>query len=215
MTGPTDPRDLLSRLRSDEPGPDEASTVERLLEQLLATAESHQLTDATYRLLDSPLGPLLLAGTERGLIRLAFQAQDHDRVLEELATQVGTRILRSGRGFDDAARQLDEYFARGRADFALPLDLRLSHGFRRTVLDHLREIPYGQTATYTQIAAAAGSERAVRAVGTACAKNPLPILIPCHRVLRSDGSTGGYAGGPEAKRLLLDLERSRPEARDG
>ncbi|WP_024792948.1 methylated-DNA--[protein]-cysteine S-methyltransferase [Tomitella biformata] len=209
-TNHTDPGEVLSQLRSAGPDTAEASTVERLLERLLATAESHQLTDATYRILDSPLGPLLLAGTERGLIRLAFQAQDHERVLDELAAAVGSRILRSNKGYDDAARQIDEYFSHTRDHFALPLDLRLAHGFRRTVLDHLREIPYGQTATYTQVAAAAGSERAVRAVGTACAKNPVPILIPCHRVLRSDGSTGGYAGGADAKRLLLDLE-----ARDG
>lgn len=207
MTGPTDPRDLLDGLRSADADPAELSTVERLLEQLLASAESHQLTDATYRFVDSPLGPLLIAGTERGLIRLAFGVQGHDQALEQLAEVVGPRILRSDKGFDVAARQLDEYFARTRDHFTVPLDLRLAHGFRRAVLDHLREIPYGGTATYAQIAAAAGSERAVRAVGTACAKNPLPILIPCHRVLRSDGTTGGYAGGAEAKRILLGLER--------
>lgn len=212
MTGATnhsEPQDLLSRMRAAGPDPAEASAVERLLERLLATAESQQLTDATYRVLDSPLGPLLLAGTERGLIRLAFQSQDHERVLDDLAAAVGSRILRSGKGFDEAARQLDEYFSRARDHFTLDLDLRLAHGFRRTVLDRLRTIPYGGTATYAQIAVAAGSDRAVRAVGTACAKNPVPILIPCHRVLRSDGATGGYAGGSEAKRLLLDLEGAR------
>lgn len=207
MTGPTDPLDLLDGLRSADPDPAELSTVERLLQQLLDSAESGELTDATYRIIDSPLGPLLIAGTDRGLIRLAFGVQDHDRVLEDLSAAVGPRILRTASGFDDAARQLGEYFAGGRAHFTVPLDLRLAQGFRRAVLEQLRLIPYGDTSTYARIAAAAGSERAMRAVGTACAKNPLPILIPCHRVLRSDGTSGGYVGGPEAKRILLDLER--------
>ena len=107
---------------------------------------------------------------------------------------------------DIAARELDEYFARTRRSFDLPLDWRLAAGFRAAVLHHLPEIGYGQTASYAAVAALAGSPKAVRAVGTACAKNPLPVVVPCHRVVRSDGAMGGYLGGPEAKRLLLDLE---------
>lgn len=204
----TDPRALLARLRTAAPSPDESSTIERLLAQLLADAEHEQLTDATYRVIDSPVGPLLLAGTPAGLVRVAFDRQDHPRILDELAATVGSRILHAPNGFDVAVRQLDEYFAGARTGFSLPVDLRLAHGFRRAVLGELRRIEYGRTSTYTQVAAGAGSPRAVRAVGTACAKNPLPIVIPCHRVLRSDGALGGYVGGEAAKRTLLSLEGS-------
>ena len=115
-------------------------------------------------------------------------------------------MLRAPARLDPAARQLEEYFAGRRTAFDLPLDLRLSAGFRRDVLTHLREIGYGTTASYAALAAAAGSPRAVRAVGTACATNPLPVVVPCHRVVRSDGALGSYVGGVAAKRTLLDLE---------
>ncbi len=108
---------------------------------------------------------------------------------------------------DETARQLEEYFAGRRREFDLPLDLRLAHGFRRHVLDELRDVGYGTTVSYSELAQAAGNPRAVRAVGSACATNPIPIVIPCHRVLRSDGSLGGYGGGLHVKRALLDLEQ--------
>ena len=203
-----DPLDSLAALRTAAPSSDESSTVERLLAQLLAEAQEERLTDATYRVIDSPLGPLLLAGTDAGLVRIAFTCQDHDRVLEELAAAVGTRILRSDNGFEAVARQLEEYFTGNRTAFSLAVDLRLAQGFRRTVLGELTRIGYGNTRTYSQVASAVGNARAVRAVGTACAKNPLPIVIPCHRVRRQDGSLGGYAGGPDAKETLLSLEGS-------
>jgi methylated-DNA-[protein]-cysteine S-methyltransferase len=158
------------------------------------------------------VGSLLIAATDRGVVRVAFASEGHDAVLGMLATRLGSRILKmtSGRGaggeLDAAARELDEYFAGRRTAFDLPLDLSLATGFRRAVLGHLREIAYGSTESYAQVAEAAGSPRAVRAVGSACATNPLPVIIPCHRVLRSDGSLGGYLGGLEAKRALLALE---------
>ena len=127
-------------------------------------------------------------------------------MLERLAREVSPRILAAPSRLDRVARELDEYFERGRRAFDVPLDLRLTKGFRRTVVSHLPEIAYGTTASYAAVAAATGSPRAVRAVGTACATNPLPVIVPCHRVVRSDGSLGQYAGGPAIKAALLDLE---------
>ncbi|SEP66895.1 methylated-DNA--[protein]-cysteine S-methyltransferase [Mycolicibacterium nivoides] len=174
--------------------------------RLAAAAQRDGLLDVAYRTVDSPVGPLLLAATEQGLVRVAYAREDHDTVLQHLADQVSPRILHAPARLDTAARELDEYFARTRRTFDLPLDWRLSAGFRSTVLHHLPEIDYGRTASYAAVAALAGSPKAVRAVGTACARNPLPVVIPCHRVVRSDGAMGGYLGGAEAKRLLLELE---------
>ena len=130
----------------------------------------------------------------------------HDAALTQLAELVSPRILNAPGLLDAVARQLDEYFSRRRRAFDVPVDLRLSRGFRHSVLTHLRQIPYGATESYAQVAAATGHPRAVRAAGSACATNPVPIVVPCHRVVRSDGSPGGYAGGPDAKRSLLTLE---------
>ena len=127
-------------------------------------------------------------------------------MLAALAAAISPRILRAPARLDPVVRQLDEYFAGGRRAFDVPLDFRLARGFRLSVLEHLPEIAYGRTESYAQVAAAAGSPKAVRAVGTACALNPLPVVVPCHRVVRSDGSYGQYAGGEEAKRLLLTME---------
>jgi len=155
---------------------------------------------------DSPIGPLLLAATEAGLVRVAFATEDEDEVLETLAEQVSPRILRAPGRLDLAARELDEYFAGDRRAFDLPVDLQLAHGHRRAVLDHLRSIAYGTTESYAEVAAATGSPRAVRAVGTACALNPVPLVVPCHRVVRRDGTPGRYRGGEAVKRTLLALE---------
>jgi methylated-DNA-[protein]-cysteine S-methyltransferase len=175
-------------------------------ERLVAGAEREGLLDVAYHTVDTPVGPLLLAATEQGLVKVAFDRQDHDAVLAGLAAAISPRILRAPARFDPVARQLDEYFTGERHTFDVPLDLRLARGFRRAVLDHLTEIAYGHTESYAQVAAAAGSPKAVRAVGTACALNPLPVVLPCHRVVRSDGSYGQYAGGEEAKRVLLTME---------
>ncbi|MGH3496170.1 MAG: methylated-DNA--[protein]-cysteine S-methyltransferase [Nocardioidaceae bacterium] len=193
--------DLLAAL----PEVDEAAQ-RRLHARLAAAAEQAGVLDVAYSTIDTPVGALLLAATERGLVRVAFGNQDHDTVLEHLATTVSPRVLAAPARLDVAAREIDEYLAGRRTSFDLPLDFQLSHGFRRTVLGHLSEINYGATASYATVAAAAGRPKAVRAVGSACAANPLPVVVPCHRVVRSDGSVGGYAGGPEAKALLLTME---------
>lgn len=196
--------DIASDLaRVIQPSPDKLAA---LHDRLAVAAQRDGLLDIAYRTIDSPVGPLLLAATEQGLVRVAYAREDHDAVLQQLADKVSPRILQAPARLDAAARELDEYFIRARRTFDLPLDWRLAAGFRAAVLHHLPEIGYGQTASYATVAVLAGSPRAVRAVGTACAKNPLPVVVPCHRVVRSDGTMGAYLGGPEAKRLLLDLE---------
>jgi methylated-DNA-[protein]-cysteine S-methyltransferase len=164
------------------------------------------LLDVAYTTVDSPVGHLLLAATTRGLARVAFEAEDHDRVLDSLASRLGARVLRSPRRLGAVARELDEYFAGARSGFDLPLDFTLSHGFRQLVQRYLPSIGYGETRSYAEVARSVGRPGAVRAVGTACATNPLPVVVPCHRVLRSDGGLGGYLGGTEATRTLLTLE---------
>ena len=178
----------------------------RLHARLVAAAERDGILDVAYRTVETPLGTLLLAATEQGLVRVAYDRESHERVLEQLADRVSPRILLAPARLDPAAVQIEEYLAGRRTRFELPLDMRLSHGFRRTVLSHLGEIGYGRTASYAAIAALAGHPKAVRAVGTACATNPLPVVVPCHRVVRSDGSAGRYVGGTEAKLALLRLE---------
>jgi methylated-DNA-[protein]-cysteine S-methyltransferase len=182
------------------------SELDLLRASLAARAEREGLLDVAYRTVDGPLGPLLLAATDAGLVRVAFEVQDHERVLAELAARISPRVLAAPGRLDPVARQLDEYFDGRRRSFDVPVDLRLLGGFRRTVVEHLRDIAYASTASYATMAAAAGSPRAVRAVGTACALNPVPVVLPCHRVVRSDGSPGQYAGGAAAKLALLDLE---------
>jgi methylated-DNA-[protein]-cysteine S-methyltransferase len=174
--------------------------------QLAARADAAGLLDLAYRTIDSPVGTLLLAATPAGLVRVAFASEDHDQVLATLASQISPRILNAPQRLDDVARELDEYFGGTRQVFDLPLDFQLSTGFRRMVLSQLPTIGYGRTASYAQVAAAAGHPRAFRATGTACATNPLPVVVPCHRVVKSDGTPGRYRGGPVAKQLLLNLE---------
>lgn len=178
----------------------------RLRTRFAQAAAGAGLLDVAYRTVDSPVGPLLLAATPVGLVRVAFAVEDHDRVLSALAARISPRVMHAPARLDGPARELAEYFAGRRTGFDLTLDLRLAAGFRRTVLDHLRTVGYGRTTTYGALAADAGNPRAARAVGTACATNPLPLVIPCHRVLRGDGSVGEYAGGSAAKRTLLALE---------
>lgn len=178
----------------------------RMHEILVAAASEAGILDVAYRTIDTPVGPLLLAATEEGLVRVAYGREDHDLVLNQLANRISPRVLHAPSRLDPAAREIDEYFAGRRSLFDLPLDFRLAHGFRRAVLARLPEIGYGTTATYAAVAAAAGNPKAVRAVGTACATNPLPVVVPCHRVVRSDGTAGQYVGGTEAKKTLLALE---------
>ncbi len=192
--------------RALRPAPIEPGVLDDLHARLTRSAADDGLLDVAYSLHDSPVGTLLLAATPRGLLRVAFAVEDHERVLQTIADRISPRILRAPGRLDEASRQLDEYFAGRRREFALPLDRSLSAGFRREVQDHLPEIPYGRTESYAQVAALLGRPRAIRAVGSGCATNPLPLVLPCHRVLRSNGSLGGYAGGLAAKAALLELE---------
>jgi len=187
--------------------PEEFAALELLHQKLEQAATAADLVDVAYRVIDSPLGKLLLAATPAGLVRVAFANENHDLVLEQLAAKLSPRVLRAPRQLDPAARELDEYFEGTRRAFDLPLDLSLSKGFRQLVQQHLPEIGYGQTRSYKEMAEMVGNPQAVRAVGTACATNPLPVVVPCHRVLRTDGSLGGYIGGLPAKTALLELEQ--------
>jgi methylated-DNA-[protein]-cysteine S-methyltransferase len=187
-------------------GPRDADTLLRLRHRLGLAADAEGLLDVAYTTIDSPVGTLLLAATPQGLVRVAYDVEDHDRVLDTLAQRLSPRVLWAPKRLDTAARELDEYFGRQRRVFDLPLDLSLSTGFRQLVQRHLPEIGYGQTRTYKQVAELVGNPKAVRAVGTACATNPLPVVVPCHRVLPASGAPGGYVGGPDAKKALLSLE---------
>nr|WP_246173281.1 methylated-DNA--[protein]-cysteine S-methyltransferase [Arthrobacter gandavensis] len=178
----------------------------RLQRRLAAAAADTGILDVAYTVINTPVGELLLAATPAGLVRVAFACEDHDAVLGNLAARISPRILKAPGRLQAAADQVGEYFAGTRRAFDLPLDLRLTAGFRRVIVERLPDIRYGSTASYSALAALAGNPGAVRAVGTACALNPLPVVVPCHRVVRSDGTTGNYRGGPVAKRLLLDLE---------
>ncbi|QGH70156.1 methylated-DNA--[protein]-cysteine S-methyltransferase [Pseudactinotalea sp. HY158] len=180
----------------------------RLHARLEASAQAEAILDVRYRVIDSPIGPLLLAATARGLVRVAFEREGFEAVLSALAGRIGARILETPTGLAAAARELAEYFAGDRRAFDLTLDHALSAGFRERVQRSLPQIAYGHTRSYREVAASVGSPGAVRAVGTACATNPLPVVVPCHRVLRSDGTLGGYVGGLEAKAALLALERA-------
>jgi methylated-DNA-[protein]-cysteine S-methyltransferase len=194
---------------NDLAGAADDAALHRLRARLAEQAEADGLLDVAYRTMDSPVGSLLLAATPAGLVRVAFECENHDDVLVELSTAVSPRILRSSSRVDDVARQIDEYFAGRRRLFEVPIDLQLSKGFRRAVLTHLLEIPYGERESYTMVARSAGNPRAVRAAGSACATNPIPLVVPCHRVVRSDGTYGQYRGGPEAKHMLLTMESNR------
>lgn len=178
----------------------------QLHDRLGAAAQADGILEVAYRTVDSPLGALLLAATEKGLVRVAYARQDHDKVLEQLASTISPRVLLAPARLEATAREIEEYFASRRTTFDVALDFRLSHGFRRTVLAQLRDIAYGKTASYAALAAAAGSPKAFRAAGSACATNPLPIVVPCHRAVLSDGTPGRYVGGADAKKVLLTLE---------
>ena len=177
-----------------------------LRRRLANAAAAGGLLDVAYTATDTPFGPLLLAATPAGLVRIAFASEDADAVLEDLARRISPRVLAAPARLDDARRELEEYFAGRRTRFAVRLDWSLTTGFHRAVLGVTAAIPYGRTETYRTVATAAGNAEAVRAAGTALARNPLPLVVPCHRVLRSDGGLGGYRGGLELKDALLRLE---------
>jgi len=168
-------------------------------------AARHNLLDVAYDFVDSPVGTLFVAATERGLARIAYDA-DPERELDGLARTFGLRILRSPAPIDKARRELDEYFEGRRRRFDLPLDLALLADFNRRVLRELARVPYGEVVTYGELAARAARPRAARAVGTVMNRNPLPIVLPCHRVIGANGKLVGYGGGLERKEALLRLE---------
>lgn len=188
-------------LRGSAPGAEE-------LPDVSGGAAAAGLLDVAYATLDSPVGRLLVAVTPRGLVRLAYldAGEEETTVLEQLAASVSPRVLAAPRMLDEPRRELDQYFAGRRRQFELPLDWRLTRGFGRRVLEATARIPYGATATYKQMATEAGNARAYRAAGNALGSNPIPIVVPCHRILHSGGGLGGYTGGLERKRVLLAVE---------
>lgn len=181
----------------------------RLSRELALRADAEGLVDVAYAMTDSPLGPVMLAATDRGLVMLSYALDGIDSRLERLAREVSPRVMEVPSRLDAQRRELDDYFTGRRRDFGLAIDWRLMSGFARSVLERTAAIPFGGSSTYGAIAAEAGSPRGSRATGNALGSNPIPIVIPCHRVLRSGGAIGGYTGGVERKRFLLDLEGHR------
>lgn len=181
-------------------------TLGTTIDEFTTRAAEEGLLDVAYTTADSPFGPLLLAQTPRGLVRVGLPNQDAEELLVDLSERVSPRVLEAPAQLDEARRELDLYFEGKLDHFDLPLDWRLSGGFRQRVLRAISRIPYGQTRSYTEMARKAGNERAVRAAGTACGSNPIPLVVPCHRVLRTGGALGGYGGGLPMKRALLELE---------
>ncbi|HKJ35450.1 MAG TPA: methylated-DNA--[protein]-cysteine S-methyltransferase [Solirubrobacterales bacterium] len=186
-----------------DPGPE---ITDRLGAALARRAEKEGLVEVAYAEIDSPIGTLLAATTERGLIRVGWESSDHEDILEGLARAVGPRVLEAPSRLDPLKRELDEYFDGDRRRFEVPLDWSLTSGFVRDVLTETARIPFGETRTYAEVAAAAGSPRAFRAAGSALGANPIPVVVPCHRVLRKGGALGGYGGGLPVKRKLLEVE---------
>jgi methylated-DNA-[protein]-cysteine S-methyltransferase len=196
----------LERSLAQGPAAD-AATWERVRGDLADAAEHSGLIDVAFEHHETPLGTIVVGATREGLVRIGLPSEDSDDVLQQLAERVSPRVLRASRdSLVQTRRQLDEYFGHERRLFEIPLDWRLTTGFRRDVLRATEQIPYGQTASYRDVATRAGSPNAVRAAGSALATNPLPIVVPCHRVLRTGGGLGQYRGGPEAKAQLLTLE---------
>jgi methylated-DNA-[protein]-cysteine S-methyltransferase len=210
--------DLVARLRQaglaarpDAPAssnghaPDAARVhLDALVAEALARADADDLVDVAWVVEDTPIGPLTLAATPVGLVRVGFGREDG--VLSDLAAQVSPRVVHLPARLDDLRRQLDEYFAGRRRHFDVTLDRRLSHGYRLAVLEELSRVPFGQTVSYKDLAERTGKPGASRAVGTAMATNPIPIVVPCHRVLRTGGALGGYGGGLDTKVWLLRHE---------
>lgn len=185
----------------------------RIRGDLAKQAGTKGLVDVAYEIHESPFGPLVVSATRAGLVRVALSVENEAAVLEDLAQRISGRILKTDRPQITKARvQLDQYFEGKRRKFRLKLDWQLVHGFRREVLAATKEIPYGDTRSYTDMAVEAGSPKAVRAAGSALATNPLPIVVPCHRVLKSDGQVGSYLGGSSMKKELLEMEKARVSA---
>ncbi len=184
----------------------DAGDAKRASARLAERAEVEGVLDVAYARVDSPFGTLLAAATERGLVRLAYPNLPEDAVLEDLSRRVSARVLEHPARLDATRRELDDYFEGRRRDFDLDVDLSLVRGFGARVLEITARIPYGECSTYKEVAEEAGSPRGARAAGNALGANPIPIVVPCHRVLHSSGGLGGYTGGLDRKRQLLAIE---------
>lgn len=184
------------------------NAVTELNRKVAERAEREGLLDVAYAQADSPFGPLTVAATERGLVLLAYPEHELDDLLQRLAGEVSPRVLEAPARLDGVRRELEEYFEGDRREFDTPVDFSLSRGFYRRVLEATARIGYGQTSTYAGVAADAGSPKAVRAAGSGLGSNPIPVVVPCHRVLRSGGALGGYTGGLDRKEFLLSLEHA-------
>jgi len=182
------------------------TVINKSLERLRERAAAEGLLDVAYATADSPFGTLLLARTPQGLVRLGLPGEGIDETLADLAERISPRILEAPAQLDEERRELEDYFEGRRREFEVPIDWQLSHGFLLRAREGIAAIPYGETRTYTDLARGAGNERAVRAAGSACSRNPIPLVVPCHRVVRSDGTPGLYAGGVEMKKRLLAME---------
>ena len=194
-------------------GHDVTEDARRAAERAAGAARARGLADVSYAFEPSPVGELLVAVTPRGLIRIAYGAEERsDSVLEELARRVSPRMLEAPAALDEVRRELDEYFDGKRTGFDVAVDWRLHDGFSRRVLRATARIPYGELLTYAQVAAKAGSPRGSRAAGNALGSNRIPIVVPCHRVVRTGGALGGYTGGIEREEYLLELEGVGPFA---
>jgi methylated-DNA-[protein]-cysteine S-methyltransferase len=193
---------MLRREAAELPGEPPAGLDQRVA----ARAAEEGLLDVAYGWVDSPLGRLTVAATPRGLVRVAYPFREPEAVLEDLARKISPRVLEAPERLDEIRRELDEYFEGRRQDFSVPIDWSLTRGFGRGVLRATARIPFGEVKTYAEMAQAAGSPRAVRAAGNALGANPMPVVVPCHRVVRTGGGFGGYTGGLERKEFLLRLE---------
>ena len=181
----------------------------RALRRLAERADEERLLDVAYTTLPSPLGDLLVARTARGLVRIAYlEGGDRDLVLADLAGRLSPRVLEAPGRLDDERRELEEYFSGSRHEFGVELDMSLAGPFAARVLERTAAIPFGGVSTYGEVAADIGHARAARAVGNALGSNPIPIVVPCHRVLRTGGGMGGYTGGVHRKQRLLAIEHT-------
>jgi methylated-DNA-[protein]-cysteine S-methyltransferase len=187
--------------------PDEPGGLRR---RIVDRAAGQGLLEVAYATADSPFGPLTVAATPRGLVRVAYADREPEVVLSELAARISPRVLESPARLDDVRRELDDYFEGRRERFELAIDWALARGFGLRVLQATARIGYGEVATYRSVAERAGSPRAVRAAGNALGANPMPVVVPCHRVVRTGGGLGGYTGGLERKEFLLRLEGALP-----
>jgi methylated-DNA-[protein]-cysteine S-methyltransferase len=202
----TSPETLLRN--AAQPGPDVAAAAAA---RFAARAESEGLIEVAYATMDSPFGELMLAATDRGLVTLNLPNYGRDVSLERISREISPAILEAPARLDPVRRELDEYFEGKRTSFGVEVDWRLIRGFQEKVLRATYKVPYGRTVTYGEIAAKAGNARAHRAAGTALGRNPIPLVVPCHRITRAGGLPGSYGGGPEMKRALLELEGSLGE----